>query len=131
MKRDPDKPHSSKGEAPKRGHHPLAGLRGKVTADTSIPAPASAREAAPARHPIAARVTVRRERSGRGGKTVTLAEGPGLAGRDLAGLARDAARTLGVGARVERGALVVQGDQAERLAEWLSARGFASVARGN
>ena len=77
------------------------------------------------------RVTVRRERSGRGGKTVTIAEGPGLAGQDLARLARDAAAALGLGARVEAGALVLQGDQGERFRAWLTARGFAQVVRGN
>src|SRR5262245_10162910 len=78
------------------------------------------------------RGAVRRERSGRGGKTVTVAEGPGLAGRrDLEALAREAAKALGVGARVEQGALVLQGDQGERLAAWLVARGFARVERGN
>lgn len=91
--------------------------------------PAAARE--PARRAVSERVTVRRERAGRGGKTVTLAEGPGLAGRDLAALAREAARALGLGARVEKGALVLQGDQAERLASWLSGQGFERVERGN
>jgi len=80
---------------------------------------------------VTERVTVRRERAGRGGKTVTLAEGPGLDGRDLEELAREAARAHGVGARVEGGALVLQGDQSERLAAWLAARGFARVERGN
>lgn len=77
------------------------------------------------------RVTVRRERAGRGGKTVTLAEGPGLAGRDLAGLAREIGRALGLGARAEPGALILQGDQRERLAAWLTAHGFERVERGN
>jgi translation initiation factor 1 len=77
------------------------------------------------------RVTVRRERAGRGGKTVTIAEGPGFTGRELEPLAREAARALGVGARVEGGALVLQGDQCERLAGWLSQRGFERVERGN
>lgn len=74
---------------------------------------------------------MRRERAGRGGKTVTLAEGPGLAGRDLEALARAAARALGLGARAEDGALVLQGDQSDRLAAWLGTRGFARVERGN
>ena len=77
------------------------------------------------------RVTVRRERSGRGGKTVTIAEGPGLFGSDLDALAREAARALGVGARVEERTLVVQGDQSERFAAWLTGRGYTGVARGN
>lgn len=77
------------------------------------------------------RITVRRERSGRGGKTVTIAEGPGLVGSDLETLAKEAARALGVGGRVEERTLVVQGDQAERLSAWLSERGYGGVARGN
>jgi translation initiation factor 1 len=77
------------------------------------------------------RVTVRRERAGRGGKTVTVAEGPGFAGRKLETLSREASRALGVGARVEDGALVLQGDQCERLAAWLAERGFGRVERGN
>jgi translation initiation factor 1 len=77
------------------------------------------------------RVTVRQERSGRGGKTVTLAEGPAFAGRDLAPLAQAAARALGLGARVEGSALILQGDQRERLAAWLKEQGFARVERGN
>lgn len=95
------------------------------------PEPRSAVGGEPPRRAVPERVTVRRERAGRGGKTVTLAEGPGLAGRDLAALAREAARALGLGARVEKGALVLQGDQAERLASWLTAQGFTRVERGN
>jgi translation initiation factor 1 len=81
--------------------------------------------------PVLERVTVRRERSGRGGKTVTIAEGPAFMGRKLEPLAREAARALGVGARVEGGALVLQGDQSERLMAWLGARGFAGAVAGN
>jgi len=80
---------------------------------------------------IEARVTVRQERSGRGGKTVTIAEGPAFAGRDLTKLAQGAARALGLGARVEGQTLVLQGDQRERLAAWLATQGFARVERGN
>jgi translation initiation factor 1 len=115
-------------------HNPLKALRQiAVRADggeTLVPAPHAAPRTSglPVLH---GRLTVRRERAGRGGKTVTLVEGPGLDGRDLAKLAREAARDLGVGARVEGRALVVQGDQAERLVAWLASRGFAEVVRGN
>lgn len=77
------------------------------------------------------RVIVRRERKGHGGKAVTLAEGIRLPAVKLNELARDAAKALGAGARIEDGALVVQGDQADRLVAWLASRGFTSVARGN
>jgi translation initiation factor 1 len=74
---------------------------------------------------------VRRERKGHGGKAVTIAEGAGLAGRDVEALARDVKKALGTGARVEDGALVVQGEQTERLIAWLGKQGFASIVRGN
>lgn len=121
-------------------HNPLAALRAKAEA-AGVPiveraqAAEGAREQSSSAPPGAAlvreRVTLRFERSGRGGKAVTLAEGPGLAGRKLADLAKDAARALGVGARVEDGALLVQGDQRERLASWLATRGFTNVQLGN
>jgi len=118
-----------------RGKNPFEALRAKLGASLPpgrTPAAAGAsREPAKVPKAVHERVTVRFERAGRGGKTVTLAEGPGLAGRDLERLAREAARALGVGARVERGALVLQGDQSERLVGWLAARGFERVERGN
>lgn len=113
-------------------HTPFASLKRPGVGDSREPrkpAPGDdAREEAAAVH---RRITVRLERTGRGGKTVTIAEGPGLAGRALAPLAREIARALGSGARVEGPLLVVQGDQRDRLAAWLAAHGFASVARGN
>jgi translation initiation factor 1 len=113
-------------------HNPFAVLKGLVPPGAG----AERSDEGPARKPlprpvVRARVTVRREGKGRGGKPVTLAEGPGLAGVDLESLAREAARALGTGARVEDHRLVVQGDQPDRLAAWLEASGFASVARGN
>ncbi|MCC6409118.1 MAG: translation initiation factor [Planctomycetes bacterium] len=79
---------------------------------------------------ITAQLVVRFERAGRGGKTVTIAEGPALAGRKLDELARAAARALGVGARVEASSIVVQGDQCERLAAWFAKQGYASITLG-
>jgi translation initiation factor 1 (eIF-1/SUI1) len=81
--------------------------------------------------PAHERIVVRRERKGHGGKAVTIAEGAGLAGHDVSALARDAAKALGTGARVEDGTLVVQGEQTDRLIAWLAGRGFTSVVRGN
>ena len=80
---------------------------------------------------VHAAIVVRREKKGRGGKAVTLAEGAALAGRDLEALARDLAKALGAGARVEAGALVVQGEQVDRLVAWLEQRGFSGIVRGN
>ncbi len=85
---------------------------------------------------IRERVSVRIERAGRGGKTVTIAEGPGLAERKQEPLAlellvREIARAMGTCARIEGAAIVVQGDQRERLITWLLARGFTGAIAGN
>ena len=77
------------------------------------------------------RVTVRMERTGRGGKTVTIAEGPALAGLPLEALARDIARGMGTGARARDGTIIVQGDQRERLVTWLGERSFPGAVAGN
>jgi len=113
-----------------KAHRSLAGLRAafegrELPPGPANPPPSNAAEKAPGR------VIVRREKSGRGGKTVTIAEGPGLQGRKLDELAREVAQALGTGARVESGAVVVQGEQTERLIVWLGKRGFASITRGN
>ena len=114
------------GDAPQ---NPFAALRAKLGPLPPGPAARAAEPAPSGRY--SGRVTVRRERSGRGGKVVTLAEGPGLSGHPLADYARELAKALGCGARVEGATLVVQGDQPERVVAWLAARGFATVARGN
>jgi translation initiation factor 1 len=110
-------------------HNPFAALGGRAPSKESSNSPPPSSKPPP--QPTRERVTVRQERAGHGGKTVTVVEGPGLAGRDLTDLAREISRGLGVGARVEDGQVVVQGDQRERLAAWLESRGFGGVARGN
>lgn len=103
-------------------------------ATSTEPAPTVPPKSKSAQQPVASaaeRIVVRRERKGHGGKAVTIAAGAGLDGHDVEQLARDAAKALGTGARVEDGALVVQGEQIERLIAWLSARGFTSLSRGN
>jgi translation initiation factor 1 len=105
----------------------------KTTASKTEAPPSNARptptQAKPA--PTPQRISVRIERTGRGGKTVTIAEGPGLHGRKLEPLAREIARGMGTGARVESSAIVVQGDQRERLVVWLGAHGFSGAVAGN
>lgn len=44
-------------------------------------------------------------------------------------LAREARRALGTGARVEDGAVVIQGDIAERVEAWIRGRGAREVVR--
>jgi translation initiation factor 1 (eIF-1/SUI1) len=120
-------------ELPSRRRNPFEALREKLgeLPPALEPAPSHSTGGSTGPKPVQERLTVRRERAGRGGKTVTIAEGPAFTGRMLEPLAREAARALGVGARVEGAALVLQGDQSERLSAWLAARGYVRVERGN
>jgi translation initiation factor 1 len=87
--------------------------------------------AASATAPVApARAVVRIERKGRGGKEATVVEQLGLSADALAAWLDDARRALGCGGALEDGALVLQGDQRERVARWLEARGVRKVTVG-
>jgi translation initiation factor 1 len=77
------------------------------------------------------KLVLRRERKGHGGKTVTVLEGVAQPPEALAELARELARALGSGVRVDGSSLVIAGDQRERLATWLRAHGASQVVLGN
>jgi len=79
----------------------------------------------------AAKIVLRREKKGRGGKTATAVEGLRLPPSALERIARDLKRALGCGASVEDGTIVVQGDVAARIEPWLLARGAKKVVVGN
>lgn len=101
---------------------------GTAQAPPSEAAPAAAPPLEFAGH---SKIVLRRERKGHGGKTVTVIEGVNLSGDRLEDLARRLRRSLGSGARVDAGRIVVQGDQLGPLEAWLRARGAARVTRGN
>jgi translation initiation factor 1 len=90
--------------------------------DAGAPAP-------PARAP--ARAVVSLERKGRGGKEATLVLKLALPPTELARWADALKRALGCGGGVEGDAIVVQGDQRERVMKWLEGRGVARVIRGS
>ncbi len=91
------------------------------------PAPAAAKPPPPA---APARAVVRLERKGRGGKEATVVEKLALPLAELERGADALKRSLGCGGGVENEALVVQGDQRERVARWLEERGVKKVVRG-
>jgi translation initiation factor 1 len=113
-------------------HDAFAKLRGRLPAGWEPPAPAAepARERG-APEPGPARAVVRIERKGRGGKEATVVEKLGLAPNALARWLDEAKRALGCGGAIEDGALVLQGDQRERVARWLEARGVRKVTLGS
>lgn len=110
-------------------HAPFAAHFGRADAAKLEERPQAASAIEESRAP--ARLVVRRERAGRGGKAVTIVEGDPLRARDLPALARELARALGAGARVESGALVVQGQHVERVVAWLAAKGLGPAVAGN
>ena len=111
-------------------HDAFASLRERLP-EGFEPAPPRAVEAAPPRVAAPARAVVRIERKGRGGKEATVVEKLGLPPRALAVWLDEAKRALGCGGAVEEGALVLQGDQRERMARWLERHGVAKITIDN
>lgn len=118
----PGKPDPS---APRRPFHDaFSSLRERLPEGYAPPEP----DSAPARSP--ARAVVRLERKGRGGKEATVVEKLALEPAELVRWADALKRSLGCGGGVEGEALVVQGDQRDRVARWLEERGVKKVVRG-
>jgi translation initiation factor 1 len=67
-------------------------------------------------------VRIFREKGRRGGKTVTVVRG--LPAGDLEAVAADLKRLCGAGGSAKNGAVEIQGDQCEKVAEHLRARGY-------
>ncbi len=77
-----------------------------------------------ARPPDDGVVRLFRDRSGRGGKTVTVIRGLPERGAVLEARAAELRRLCGAGGAVKDGAVEIQGDHRERLAERLRALGY-------
>lgn len=111
-------------------HNPFAALAAKRE---ELPVGPSAPAAAPARKPEPkgpARAVVRMERKGRGGKEVTVVEHLELPAPQREVWLKALKNSLGCGGVVEGDALVLQGDQRERLPSLLEARGVRKVTVG-
>ena len=67
-------------------------------------------------------VRLSRGKAGRGGKTVTVVRG--LPASDLQAQAADLKRLCGAGGTLRDGAIEIQGDHRERIAERLRAKGY-------
>jgi translation initiation factor 1 len=77
-----------------------------------------------------ARAVVRIERKGRGGKEATIVEKLELPAKELERWLKDLKSALGCGGVLEDDALVLQGDQRDRVATWLESKGVVKVIRG-
>ena len=69
-------------------------------------------------------VRVRREKKGRGGKTVTTATGIPVADEELRALAQDLRRRCGSGGTLKDGIVEIQGDHCDTVVAELEKRGF-------
>lgn len=78
------------------------------------------------------RLEVRREKSGRGGKTVTTVRGfpSRISQEEFGRLLKGLKSRLGTGGGWRDDLMEIQGDQREVLCEWLSALGFRPVLAG-
>ena len=77
------------------------------------------------------RVDLRRETGGRGGKTVTVVDGfVGIGLPEKEQLTKKMRAACGCGGTVKDGAIVIQGDQREKIAAILSEAGFRPVMAG-
>ena len=109
---------------------PFAALLGTAS-DAPRQAPVNAPEASAreAGSVFIGKVVVRREKKGRGGKTVTRVSGIARAHR--AALADRLKKALGCGAILEGDDVVLLGSLVDRAADWLEAEGAPRVVRAN
>lgn len=131
--KNPKLPVPTAGSAPALKHSPfgaLSGLSAPPGPTSNAPASTEPKPAAAAKAP--ARLVLRREKKGRGGKTVVVVSGlraqAHLPESAIATLAQHLKQQLGCGGAVERVAndteIVIQGDQPARVAELLRGKSF-------
>jgi len=79
----------------------------------------------------AGKIVVRRERKGRGGKTVTLVSGIERPSAELERIARAMRKALGCGSTLEGVTIVLQGDIVPRVQAWLQSHGATRIVLGS
>lgn len=102
--------------------NPFAGLDlGELPAGPETP-----REPAPAPTTSGEEIILRKEKAGRGGKTVIVAGGfrSSFPDSEIERLAREAKLFCGCGGAVQSREILVQGEQAAKLREFFSSEGF-------
>jgi len=111
-------------------HNPfgaLAHLRGETQSETEAPKPVPAPSTSAAEVKPIARAVVRIERTGRGGKEVTVVDHLDLPVMAMERWLKDLKSALGCGGTMENGAIVLQGDHRKRLPAVLAAKGVKKV----
>ena len=111
-------------------NNPFAALQQKRDELPSKPLPEPQPSAAKSEQKGPARAVVRYERKGHGGKEVTLVEQLELNDKELESWLKAFKGALGCGGRIEDRAIVLQGDQRERLPKLLTDGGVRKVSVG-
>ena len=73
------------------------------------------------------KISIQHQRSGRGGKTVTLVNISGGDNLNLEFLLKDLKKSLGCGGQLEEGKIVLHGEIASRVSEWFVKMGAKTV----
>lgn len=77
--------------------------------------------------PAQQKLKVRLETKHRGGKTVTLVEGFVGKEEDLTELGKSLKSYCGTGGSAKEGEIIIQGDQREKVLQWLTRNGYKSA----
>jgi translation initiation factor 1 len=75
------------------------------------------------------RLKVRLDTKQRAGKAVTLVEGFSGTTEDLGQLGKQLKTHCGTGGSVKDGLIIIQGDQRDKICQWLLAQGYSSTKR--
>jgi len=111
-------------------HNPFAALAGADLPEAPERASDTPADDAPEPSPkFDGKVVVRREKKGRGGKTVTRVSGIAAAHREA--LAGQMKKALGCGATIEDDDVVLLGSLVDRAADWLAAEGAKRIRRSD
>ena len=105
----------------------LSELRDRLPAPAAPPQPTAAAAPAPRGGRTVPRAVVRMERSGRGGKEVTVIEHLQLSAAEREEWLKALKASLGCGGVIEDAAIVLQGDHRKRLPAILTDRGVKRV----
>ncbi len=121
-------------ERPAFRNNPFAGLQNLKVSPSALPeskndAIAETKHSAPLADAWPSKLVLRRERKGRGGKTVTCLSGVEVTRRES--VAKQIKKALGCGATLEGDEIVLLGSLVDRAADWLEAQGASQVVRGN
>jgi translation initiation factor 1 len=108
----------------------LAPLRGSLPEAKPVETPPAAAKPLPAGVKAIPRAVVRMERTGRGGKEVTVVDQLTLTAAEREKWLKELKASLGCGGVIDGDTLVLQGDHRKRLPEILTRRGVKRVITG-